>query len=55
MLEKLRLSTKIVKIHGIEDYLLDQIKKYNEIGSFVEKFIEQAHQFVMLYEKERQV
>ena len=28
----LRLSTNMVKIHGIEDYLLYQIKKYNGIG-----------------------
>ena len=55
MLKNLRLTTKMVNIHGIEDHLLDQIKKYNGIGCFVENFIEQAHQFVMLYEKERQV
>ena len=39
----LRLSTKMVKIHGIEDHLLDQIKKYNGIGCFIKDFIEQAH------------
>ena len=39
----LRLSTKIVKIHGIEDHILDQIKKYNGIGCFIEDFIEQTH------------
>ena len=49
--KNLRLLTKIVKIHGIEDYLLDQIKKYNGIGCFVEDFIEQEHQFGMLDEK----
>ena len=44
----LRLSTKTVKIHGIEDHLLDQIKKYNGIWCFIEDFIEQTHQFGML-------
>ena len=48
----LRLSTKMVKIHGIEDHLLDQIKDYGGIGDFIEDFIEQAHQFGMLDEKE---
>ena len=41
----------MVKNHGIEDHLLDQIKKYNGIGWFIEDFIEQAHQFGMLDEK----
>ena len=41
----------MVKIHGIEDHFLDQIKKYNGIGCFIEDFIEQAHQFGMLDEK----
>ena len=49
--KNLRLSTKMVKIHGIEDPLLDQIKKYNGIGCFIEDFIEQEHQFDMLDEK----
>ena len=39
----LRLSTNIVKIRWIEDPLLDQIKKYINIGCFIEDFIEQAH------------
>ena len=47
----LRLSTKMVKIHGIEDHLLDQIIKYNGIGCFIEDFIEQAHQFGKIDEK----
>ena len=47
----LRLSTKTVKLHGIKDYVLDQIEKYNGIGFFIEDFIEQAHQFGMLDEK----
>ena len=47
----LRLSTKMVKIHGIEDHLLNQIKKYNGIGCFIEDFIEQAHQLGMLDKK----
>ena len=36
----LRFSTKRDKIHGIEDHLLDQIKKYNGIGCFIEDIIE---------------
>ena len=47
----LRLLTLMPKIHGIEDHLLDQIKKYNGIGCFIEDFIEKAHQFGMLDEK----
>ena len=49
----LRLSTKMVKIHGIEDHLLNQIKDYGGIGDFIEDFIEQAHQFGMLDEKKQ--
>ena len=49
----LRLSTKMVKNHEIEDHSLDPIKKYNGIGCFIEDFIEQAHQFGMLDEKEQ--
>ena len=45
------LSTKMVKIHGIEDHLLDQIKKYNGIGYFIEDLIEQVHQVGMIDEK----
>ena len=41
----LRLSMKVLKIHGVEDQLFDQIEKFNRIGCFVEDFIEQAHQF----------
>ena len=47
----LRLSMKMIKIHGIEDHLFDQIKKFNGIGCFIEDFIEQAHQFESLDEK----
>ena len=47
----LRLPTKMVKIHGIEDHLLDQIKTNNGIGYFIEDFIEQAHQSGMFDEK----
>ena len=36
---------KMVKIHGIEDHLLDKIKEYNGIGCFVEEFIEQMLQY----------
>ena len=32
---------------------MDQIKKYNGIGCFIEDFIEQAHQFGMLDEKRK--
>ena len=47
----LRFSFKMPKIHGIEDHLRDQIIKYNEIGCFIEDFIEQAHQYGMLEER----
>ena len=49
-MEKLKIINKNGKIHGIEDHLLDEIKKYNGIGCFIEDFIEQAHQFGMLDE-----
>ena len=42
---------KIRKIHGVEDYLFEQIQKFNGIGCFIKDFIEQAHQFGMLDEK----
>ena len=45
----LRLSTKIVKIYGIEYHLLG--KKNDGIGYFIEDFIEQTNQFGMLDEK----
>ena len=35
----------MIKIHGVEDHLFDQIKHYNGIGCCIEDFIEQAHQF----------
>ena len=41
----LRLSTNIVKIHGIEDHLLDPFNKCNGIEYFTEDFIEQANYF----------
>ena len=41
----------MIKNHGIEDHLLDQIKKHIGISCFIEDFIEQAHQFGMLDEK----
>ena len=47
----LRFSSKMSKIHGIEDHLLDQIIKYNGIGCFIEDFIEQAHQYGILEER----
>ena len=39
------MSIQMIKIHGVEDHLLDQIKHYNGIGCFIEDFIEQSHQF----------
>ena len=47
----LRLSMKMIKIHGVEDHLFDQIKKFNGIGCFIEDFIEQAYQFGALDER----
>ena len=38
---------KIVKIHGIEDHILNQIIEYNGISCVIEDFNEQAHQFGM--------
>ena len=35
----------------MEDYLLDQIKEYNRIGSFIEYFVEQAYQLGMIDKK----
>ena len=46
----LLLSNDMLKIHGIEDHLVPQMKKFNGIGCFIEDFIEQAHQFGMLDE-----
>ena len=43
--KNLRLSIIMIKIHGIEDHLFNQIKKINDIGCFIEDFIEQTHQF----------
>ena len=48
---ELRLSTNMLKIHGIEDHLVNQMRKFNGIGCFIEDFIEQAHQFGMKDEK----
>ena len=39
----LRMSMQMIKIHGVEDHLFDQIKHYNGISCFIEYFIEQAH------------
>ena len=46
----LLLSTDMLKIYGIEDHLVPQMKQFNGIGCFIEDFIEQAHQFGMLDE-----
>ena len=51
MLVKFKITNKMVNNHGIEDHLLDQIKKYNGIGCFIEDCIEQAHQLGMPDEK----
>ena len=42
---------KMIKKHGVEDNLFEQIEKFNGIGRFIEEFIKQAHQFGMLDEK----
>ena len=47
----LRLSTDMLKIHGIEDHLVKQMRDFNGIGCFLEDFVEQAHQFGMRDEK----
>ena len=41
----LGLSTKMPKIHAIEDHLVKQMSKFKGIGCFTEEFIEQNHQF----------
>ena len=50
-MKNLRLSTKMITIHGVEDHLFEQIEKFNVIGCFIEDAIEQAHQFRTLDEK----
>jgi hypothetical protein len=39
------LSTKLPKIHGLEDHLINMMEQWNGVGDFLEAFIEQAHQF----------
>ena len=41
----------MIKVHGIEDHLFEQIEKFNGIDSYVKAFIEQTHQLSMLDEK----
>ena len=41
----------MLKIHGIEDHLVNQMRKFNGIGCFLEDFVEQVHQFGMKDEK----
>ena len=41
---------QMIKIHGVEDHLFDQIKHYNGNCCFIEDFIEQAHRFENLDE-----
>ena len=43
--ESLRMSMQMIKIHGVEDHLFDQIKHSNGIDCFIEDFIEQECQF----------
>ena len=52
-MRNLRLSTKMVKIHGIWDHLLNQPMKYNGRECFIEDYIEQAHQIRIFDEKEQ--
>jgi hypothetical protein len=47
----LGLSMKMSKIHALEDHLIATMEQWNEIGDFLEDFIEQAHQFGMKEEK----
>ena len=42
---------KMIKKHGVEDNLFEQIEKFNGIGYFIDNFIEHAYQFGMLDEK----
>ena len=46
-----RFSTKMIKIHWVEDYLFKQIEKFNGIDYSIEDCIEQAHQLGMLDKK----
>ena len=43
----LRLSMRLPKVHGLEDHLVQQMRRFKGIGCFIEDFIEQAHQFGM--------
>ena len=43
--KNLRISMQMIKIHGVDNHLFDQIKHFNGIGCFIEDFIEQVHQF----------
>ena len=45
--EILHLSIKMIKIHRIDDHVLNQIIKYNGIEYCIEDFIESGHQFGM--------
>jgi len=47
----LGLSMDMLKIHGLEDHLVPQMRLFKGIGCFIEDFIEQAHQFGMKEEK----
>jgi hypothetical protein len=40
----LRLSMLMPKMHGIEDHLVEGMRRFKGIGCFIEDFIEQAHQ-----------
>jgi hypothetical protein len=49
----LRLSTKMPKIHGLEDHLIPLMEQWNDIGDFFKDFIGQAHQIGMKEEQKR--
>ena len=51
----LRFSSKIPKIHGIEDHLLDQIIKYNGIGCFIENLLNKLINMECLTKENQQI
>ena len=34
----LQLYMRIINIHGIKDYLMNQLEKYNGVGCFIEYY-----------------
>ena len=49
--KNLRLSTKMVKIHGIEGYLLDQIKNKMELVASLKNLLNKHINLVCLMKK----